>query len=123
MTALVVTIDGPAGVGKSTIARLLAKELNAVFLDTGAMYRAVTLAALHNNIDLTNQQKILEMFDKTTFEFSPALEQMTVKINGSGDLTHIVGCPVCRKVVGMVGGIDSGGIVHVPDAHEAFAPG
>ena len=46
MARLVITIDGPAASGKSTVARLLAAKLNAAFLDTGAMYRAATLAAI-----------------------------------------------------------------------------
>ena len=50
----VVTIDGPAGAGKSTVARQLAGRLGWRFLDTGAMYRAVTLAALRAGVDLTN---------------------------------------------------------------------
>ena len=49
----VVTIDGPAGAGKSTVARQLAGRLGWRFLDTGAMYRAVTLAALRADIDLS----------------------------------------------------------------------
>ena len=48
----VVTIDGPAGAGKSTVARRLADRLGWRFLDTGAMYRAVTLAALRSGTDL-----------------------------------------------------------------------
>ena len=52
MAHLVVTIDGPAASGKSTVARLLAKELGASFLDTGAMYRAVALAAMRAGIDI-----------------------------------------------------------------------
>jgi len=46
MVEMVITIDGPAASGKSTVARLLAEKLGASFLDTGAMYRAVTLAAI-----------------------------------------------------------------------------
>jgi cytidylate kinase len=56
--AMIVTIDGPAGAGKSTAARALAHRLGFEFLDTGAMYRAVTLAALRAGCDLTDQNAL-----------------------------------------------------------------
>ena len=56
-----IAIDGPAGAGKSTIARLLAEKLNYTYLDSGAMYRAVTLKALENNIDVNNKEKMAEL--------------------------------------------------------------
>ena len=46
-----VAIDGPAGAGKSTIAKLVAKELNAIYVDTGAMYRAIAIYFLRNRLD------------------------------------------------------------------------
>jgi CMP/dCMP kinase len=54
----VVTIDGPAGAGKSTVAQRLADRLGWRFLDTGAMYRAVTLAAVRGEVDLTNESAL-----------------------------------------------------------------
>lgn len=67
---MIIAIDGPAGSGKSTTARLLAKKLNFIYLDSGAMYRAVTLFFLRNNIDLTNHLDILN-----------ALEEINLKID------------------------------------------
>ena len=58
---MIVTIDGPAGAGKSTVARLLAERLQFNFLDTGAMYRAVTWAALEGGLDLTDGERLSEM--------------------------------------------------------------
>ncbi|MGD0573190.1 MAG: (d)CMP kinase [Sedimentisphaerales bacterium] len=82
MVRLVITIDGPAASGKSTVARLLAAKLDAVFLDTGAMYRAATLAAMLDGADLTNQQRILEVLDETVFEFKATPNGMLVRIDG-----------------------------------------
>jgi len=65
----IITIDGPAGSGKSTIAKMLAKEIGLVYIDTGAMYRALTLIALENNIDLNDGKAILKEAKKSTLEF------------------------------------------------------
>ncbi len=61
-----ITIDGPAGSGKSTIAKILAKELGAKYIDTGAMYRAVTLLALENGFGLEDEEAILKLLEKVT---------------------------------------------------------
>ncbi|RCW61988.1 (d)CMP kinase [Halanaerobium sp. ST460_2HS_T2] len=66
----VVAIDGPGGAGKSTIARLLAQKLNYLHLDTGAMYRAVTLAALRKKIDFNKQDKLIELAKNTDINFN-----------------------------------------------------
>ncbi|MCA9108222.1 MAG: (d)CMP kinase, partial [Planctomycetales bacterium] len=58
---MIVTIDGPAGAGKSTIARQLAARLGFRFLDTGAMYRAATLAALRADLDLHDSAAVAEL--------------------------------------------------------------
>ncbi|MFA6709489.1 MAG: (d)CMP kinase [Fusobacterium sp.] len=58
MGNFIVAIDGPAGSGKSTIAKLLAKRFNLTYLDTGAMYRMVALYFLNNNVDFNNIQEI-----------------------------------------------------------------
>ena len=53
-----IAIDGPAGAGKSTIARLAAKELGFVYVDTGAMYRAIALYLLDNKTDIYNEDEL-----------------------------------------------------------------
>jgi cytidylate kinase len=79
---MIITIDGPAGSGKSTAARLLAQKLSASFLDTGAMYRAVTLAAMQAGIDLNDQDKLLGIMETSEFQFSVTDDKMLVSING-----------------------------------------
>ena len=82
MSRLIITIDGPAASGKSTVARLVAAKLGATFLDTGAMYRAATLAAMLDGADLTDQQRILNVLDDTVFEFDATPDGMLVRIDG-----------------------------------------
>jgi len=82
MANLIVTIDGPAASGKSTAARLLAERLGVSFLDTGAMYRAVTLAAMRADVDMNDEEKLLEVLDNTEFEFTIKKSKMAVHING-----------------------------------------
>lgn len=75
---IVVAIDGPAGAGKSTIAKSLAAKLQVRYLDTGAMYRAVTFAAMNSGIDLLNQDLVAEL----TRESKMLLTDESVLING-----------------------------------------
>ena len=69
---MIIAIDGPAGSGKSTIAKLIAKELGLVYLDTGAMYRLVTLKALNEGIldnnDLIDLEKVKKMLDDLSID-------------------------------------------------------
>jgi len=73
----IITIDGPAGSGKSTIAKMLAKEFSMVYIDTGAMYRALTLLALENNIDLNDENSILEKAKKVKFKFDNKVSDLS----------------------------------------------
>ncbi len=82
MADLIITIDGPAASGKSTAARLLAEKLAASFLDTGAMYRAVTLAAMQAEVDMSDEKKLLSVMEKNEFKFSFEENKMVVCING-----------------------------------------
>ena len=67
---MIVTIDGPAGAGKSTVTRLLAKKLGYNFLDTGAMYRAVTWAAIERKIEWSDQTALCDLAKEIKIEFA-----------------------------------------------------
>ncbi len=82
MANLIITIDGPAASGKSTVARLLAERLGASFLDTGAMYRAVTLAAMQAGINMSDQGKLLDVLDNRKFQFVVKKNKIMVSIDG-----------------------------------------
>jgi cytidylate kinase len=98
MVNFVITIDGPAASGKSTVARLLAEKIGASFLDTGAMYRAVTLAAIKAGIDMNSEDKLLKLIETTKFEF-PVLRQAQDKLKKKGKiLVHIDGIDVTREL-------------------------
>jgi cytidylate kinase len=68
---MIVTIDGPAGAGKSSAARLLAQTLGFEFLDTGAMYRAVTLAGMRAGVDLSDQAALERLVAGLTIDMPP----------------------------------------------------
>lgn len=65
---MIIAIDGPSGAGKSTLGKMLAKNLNLLYLDTGAMYRAVTFAAMHRGVDLDDDQRLADLARSVTLE-------------------------------------------------------
>lgn len=70
----IITIDGPGGSGKSTISRMLAERINFLYLDTGAMYRAVALAATREKIDLTDGKKLGGLCKSLDLHFNTDVE-------------------------------------------------
>lgn len=71
MSILHIAVDGPAGSGKSTVAKIIAERLKITYLDTGAMYRAITLAALNAAIDLYDAQALKKLVDKIDLKINP----------------------------------------------------
>ncbi len=79
---MIITIDGPAGSGKSTIAKMLAKELGYTYIDTGAMYRAVALMVKRKGIDPDNPDAVVELMKKIQIDLKPAENGVQVFLNG-----------------------------------------
>jgi cytidylate kinase len=63
-----IAVDGPAGAGKSTVSKIIAENLGIIYLDTGAMYRAVAFKALENNIDPNDYNAVLKLLENTTID-------------------------------------------------------
>ncbi len=78
----IITIDGPAGAGKSTIARLLAQKLQFAFLDTGAMYRALTYKAMREGINLEDPEALVGLAKVTKVDFINKDGQLIVMLDG-----------------------------------------
>lgn len=91
---MIVTIDGPAGAGKSTVSRLLARELGFHFLDTGSMYRAVTWAALDRNIDLNDTAALAELAESLTI----TLTEDSLQVDGVDIIDRIRDPQVTRNI-------------------------
>jgi cytidylate kinase len=94
---MIVTLDGPAGAGKSSAARALAGRLGFDFLDTGAMYRAVTLAGLRAGIDLRDQSALARLLD----HFQLDLTGGRVLVNGQ-DVTEPIRAAEVTRASGIV---------------------
>lgn len=69
MNNLVIAVDGPAGAGKSTIAKIVAEKLNINYIDTGAMYRAITYKCLENKVDINNEEEVKKIAKNTNIDF------------------------------------------------------
>jgi len=82
----IITIDGPAGSGKSTVAKMLSRELGLKYIDTGATYRTLTLLALQNRIEPDDESSILKLAQKSKIELESnpkdELQDTIVKLNG-----------------------------------------
>lgn len=94
----IVTIDGPAGSGKSTVAKQLAQELNFTYLDSGAMFRAITFKAMEEELDLTAEEKIADMVARTRLDIQSLPTGTKVILDGRDVSGKIRSPEVSRNV-------------------------
>lgn len=82
MKKIQIAIDGPAGAGKSTIAKIVAEALRFTYIDTGAMYRAVTYKAMKENIQLHDAEAVEKMLQETSITLKPSEQGQLVFVDG-----------------------------------------
>lgn len=98
---LIIAIDGPAGSGKSTLAKQLAKRLGYLYIDTGAMYRAVTWKAIAKKIPLTDEKKLQKLARESQLELKVENEKVKVLIDGR-DVSEEIRTPLISNNVSTV---------------------
>lgn len=101
--SLKIAIDGPAGAGKSTVAREVARRLQIKYLDTGAMYRAVTLKFIRDNIDLNDPAAVDTALEEIRISFT---DDQRIFLNGE-DVTAEIRFPAVNKLVSPVSAIST----------------
>lgn len=84
-----IAIDGPASSGKSTIAKLLAEEFNLLYVDTGAMYRTLTYAALQAGVPVDDEDQLIHLLEQIDITFKRVQEGQLVYLNGQDVTTEI----------------------------------
>ena len=111
MKKLIIAIDGPSGVGKSTLSKVLSRELGYLNLDTGAMYRAVALAASRRGIDAHDHDALRQLCEETTIELSRNQGDERVLLNGE-DVSSEIRAPEISLLTAAVAAC--------PDVREAM---
>ncbi|MBC7334800.1 MAG: (d)CMP kinase [Clostridia bacterium] len=96
-----IAIDGPAGAGKSTVAKLLAERLHYLYVDTGAMYRALTYKALRQGVDLTDEKALTSLAENTNIKLVPGEKGGRVLLDGE-DVTLFLRRPEVSGAVSLV---------------------
>src|SRR5438477_7520059 len=104
MKKLIIAIDGPSGAGKSTTGKALANKLGYLYIDTGAMYRAVALSALREKISLDDQEQIVALVRRIRIDLKGEPYNLHVFVNGE-DVTDQIRTPEVSQAASIVSAI------------------
>jgi cytidylate kinase len=107
MKKLIIAIDGPSGAGKSTSGKALANELGYLYIDTGAMYRAVALSALREKISLDDEEHIVALVRRMQIDLKGGPYNLHVFVNGE-DVTDQIRTPEVSQaasIISAIGGV------------------
>lgn len=86
---MIIAIDGPSGAGKSTLGRMIARAMNLLYIDTGAMYRAAALAVIESGVSTTDREKIAEVVARADINLEGDPDSLQVKLDGRDVSTEI----------------------------------
>lgn len=95
---MIITIDGPSGVGKSTVSRSVARKLGFTYLDTGAMYRAVALQVKRESVDINDDKKLKSLLDNTGIRFVKNNNGDPVILLNNEDVTGMIRTPEVSRL-------------------------
>lgn len=98
MTRLSIAIDGPAAAGKSTVAKIVAEKLTYIYIDTGAMYRALTYKAIMEKADLENEEVLMDILGHTEIALLPGDEGQLILLDGKNVTNEIRSSQVTNSV-------------------------
>jgi cytidylate kinase len=96
---MIIAIDGPAGAGKSTIAKIVASNLGFLYIDTGAMYRALTLKVIEQNIDFRDKTSVIGLANNTNIDLKSNSEGILKVILDGKDVSGLIREPRITKLV------------------------
>lgn len=102
---MIIAIDGPAGSGKSTVAKLVANELGFLYVDTGAMYRALTLKAMQKGVDLKDESALIELAKKTSIKLEGQSDGRLKVFLDAKDVTNQIRTPEVTSNISYIANV------------------
>lgn len=104
MNKYIIAVDGPSAAGKSCLAKAISDKLNIVYIDTGAMYRAVALYVIQNDIDISNEENVEKILEKIDIKFDRIDGELHIFLNGK-DVSNEIRTEKIAMLASKVSGI------------------